>query len=417
MRILSILLILLFATGLKAQDVSGCTDPQANNFDAEANINDGSCTYNPTVYKPNFRFLLPDEVEETSGLILWDGGYWTHNDSGGDNVIYKLDTLSGEVVQRVRIVNSTNVDWEDIAQDEDFIYVGDFGNNYGNRDDLSVYIIDKSDINTEEYTEVSATRISFTYEDYAGNQLKKKDNNFDCEAMIASENYIYLFSKNRGDDQSKLYKLPKVEGNYVAELVNTFNTAGLITGADLNKKTNELILVGYTNNSWIPFIWLMFDFEDEDFYSGNKRRIDMINIPATQTEGICYTANGKGVISSESNPLFNTTMYNFTTSQWIDNGASLVVSGLNANFDFNIYPNQVVCSKKLKIVFTKIPDGNYNIAVYDSMGRIVKTKDYSVDRKDEDYRLKIKTKNLKSGTYFLRVSNEKGIIEKKFIKQ
>ena len=290
MKYLNLILFLLVLTKLDAQEISGCTDPQANNFNSEATINDGSCTYNPTIYKPDFRYLLPDEINETSGLIQWDGGFWTNNDSGGENIIYKLDTVTGEVVQKVRLENATNIDWEDIAQDDNFIYIGDFGNNNGNRDNLAIYIVEKDDIYSDEYLEVNAKKINFTYEDYSGKIEKAKDNNFDCEAMIATENYIYLFSKNRGDDKSKLYQLPKNQGDYVAQLKYTFNSSGLITGADLSKNTNELILVGYTNNSWIPFLWLMFDFEGEDFFSANKRRIDMLNIPATQTEGICYTA-------------------------------------------------------------------------------------------------------------------------------
>lgn len=416
MKYLYLILFFLLLTKLDAQEISGCTDPQANNFNSEATINDGSCTYNPTIYKPDFRYLLPDEINETSGLIQWDGGFWTHNDSGGENIIYKLDTVSGEVVQKVRIVNSTNIDWEDIAQDENFIYIGDFGNNNGNRDNLAIYLVDKDDIYSDEYLEVNARKITFTYEDYTGKIEKTKNNNFDCEAMIATNNYIYLFSKNRGDDKSKLYQLPKNQGDYIAQLKYTFNSSGLITGADLSKNTNELILVGYTNNSWIPFLWLMFDFEGEDFYSGNKRRIDMLNIPATQTEGICYTAEGRGVLSSESNPLFYTTMYDFSTKQWVGEGASTILNKGKVDFDFKIYPNPLG-NKKLKIVFTNMPPNDYNIAIYDSMGRMVKTKDYSIDRDQDTYRIKIKTKNLKVGTYYLRVSNNKGILEKKFIKQ
>ena len=109
-------------------------------------------------------------------------------------------------------------------------------------------------------------------------------------------------------------------------------------------------------------------------------------------------------------------MYNFTTTQWIDNGASVVISGRKVDFDFNIYPNPV-SNKKLKVVFTNMPPADYNIAVYDSMGRMLRTKEYSIDKKEDIYRIKIKTKNLKPGVYYLRVSNSKGVLEKKFIKQ
>ncbi len=92
-------------------------------------------------------------------------------------------------------------------------------------------------------------------------------NNFDCESMIAGNDHLYLFSKNRGDQQSKLYSIPKEPGTYAAKLIDSFDSRGLITGAALDLETNMLALVGYTYKSWQPFIWLLYDFENEDFFS------------------------------------------------------------------------------------------------------------------------------------------------------
>lgn len=417
MKIYALLISLTFLFfDLNAQDISGCTDVQANNFNNLATINDGSCTYNPSIYKPEFRFLLPTEVEETSGLIYYSNGFWTHNDSGGQPIIFKLDTLSGEVIQRITLNNVINIDWEDIAQDDEFIYIGDIGNNTGNRDDLAIYIIDKSDIPDSGDNNVDVEKITFSYSDYPGKIDKRNENNFDCEALIATDNWIYLFSKNRGDNKSKLYQLPKTTGEQTAQLITTFNTAGLITGADLNKEKNELILVGYTNNSWIPFLWIMFDFENENFYSGNKHRIDMLNVVATQTEGICYINGKRGIISSENNPLFNQTLYNFTTEQWTDQQPSAVNEIRDFDFDFKITPNPVT-KKKVTLVFKNLPANNYEIAIFDSMGRMMKTGKYNFDRKESGAKIKIKLNNFKNGIYFVRVISENGIVEKKFIKQ
>ena len=413
-KLLFLIPLLALFQSLNAQQ--GCTDPQANNYDEFATINDGSCTYNPTIYKPDFRYLIPQEVEETSGLIFWSDGYWTHNDSGGLPIIYKLDTLSGEVIQRITLSGRQNIDWEEIAQDEDFIYVGDHGNNSGNRDDLAIYIVAKADIPSSGDVEVQSGKIDFVYSDYPGRIEKRKDNNFDCEAMIATDQWIYLFSKNRGDNQSKLYKLPKTAGDYTAEKITTFNTAGLVTGADLNEVDNELMLIGYTNNQWIPFLWLMFDFEEEDFFSGNKRRIDMPMVTATQTEGICYTHGKKGIISSENNPLFNQTMYNFTSNQWTDQQISSVTEIRTTGFDFLITPNPVT-KKKLTLYFENLPANNYEIAVYDSMGKMMETDKYNFKRNESGVKIKIKLHNFSSGFYFVRVISDKGIVEKKFIKE
>jgi hypothetical protein len=417
MKVFVLLISLTFLfSDLNAQNILGCTDQQANNYNESATINDGSCTYNPSIYKPDFRFLLPSEVEETSGLISYANGFWTINDSGGEPIIYKLDTLNGEIIQRISLNDAENIDWEDIAQDDNFIYVGDHGNNSGNRDDLAIYKVKKSDIPENGDTSVDVEKIMFSYSDYTTKVKKKKDNNFDCEALIATDQWIYLFSKNRGDNQSKLYKLSKNAGEHTAELITTFNTAGLITGADLSQNKNELILIGYTNNSWIPFLWIMFDFEGENFYSGNKRRIDMLNVTATQTEGICYVNGKKGIISSENNPLFNQTMYNFTTNQWTDQQPSALVEFEEANLDFKIIPNPVK-KNKLTLYFESLAANQYDIAIYDSMGRMMTTEKYKVNRHEKGAKIKIKINKFKTGIYFVRVSSESGIAEKKFIKE
>jgi hypothetical protein len=415
-RFAVIILFVFSIVHVHAQDVPGCTDPQANNYNVSATINDGSCTYNPTIYKPDFRFILPDEVDETSGLIYFADGFWTNNDSGGEPVIYKLDTLSGEVIQRVRLSGIRNIDWEELAQDDDFIYVGDIGNNSGNRDDLAIYIVAKSSIPASGDVVVEAGKISYSYIDYPGRIERKKDNNFDCEAMLAMDEYLYLFSKNRGDNKSKLYRLPKTAGEYTAELLTTFDSKGLVTGADYNEKQNELILVGYTNNDWIPFLWIMFDFEGDDFLSGNKRRIDMLNMTVTQTEAICYTHGSRGVLSSESNPMFLQTMFDFTTGQWTGVEPSFVNTLESASFDFTISPNPV-SGKKVKLHFKSIQANNYQIAIYDSMGRMLKTEKYKMKRHENGTKLSIKLPGLKSGIYFVRVSSEKGMTEKKFIRE
>ena len=415
-RLIIFIFSLSIILAVNAQDIDGCTDPQANNYIASATVNDGSCTYNPTIYKPDFRYLLPDEVDETSGLIFFADGFWTNNDSGGEPIIYKLDTLNGEVIQRITLKGTNNIDWEELAQDDDFIYVGDIGNNSGNRDDLAIYIVDKADIPEIGDAEVDAEKIMYSYIDYPGSVERKRDNNFDCEAMIATDSWLYLFSKNRGDNQSKLYRLPKTAGEYTAELLTTFDSRGLVTGADYLEEEQELILVGYTNNEWIPFLWVMFDFEGEDFFSGNKRRIDMLNMTATQTEAICYTHGKKGVLSSENNPLFVQTMFDFTTAQWTNSMASSLSEFSTNGFDFTIAPNPIT-KKKLKLYFENLPVNNYQIAIYDSMGRMLKTEEYKMKRHEDGVRVSIKLQDLKSGIYFVRVSSEQGMVEKKFIKE
>ena len=140
-----LILVLYIPSITMAQD--GCTDPLATNFDSNAINNDGSCQYATTNYLMNFIGTLEDEIQETSGLLFVGDELWTHNDSGNENRLYQLDTMTGAVLREVLIANAENEDWEDITQDNQYIYIGDFGNNEGTRTDLRIYRILKSSLN------------------------------------------------------------------------------------------------------------------------------------------------------------------------------------------------------------------------------------------------------------------------------
>jgi len=414
LSIISVFIVLaLFASDISAQ-IYGCTDAKANNYNPLATNNDGSCTYNLTIYNPPVKYLLPDEIDETSGLAYLNGKLWTINDSGGLAALYAFDTASGEIVQRVTISNATNVDWESLADDEDYIYIGDVGNNSGNRDDLTIYRVLKSDIPLEGNGTVESDKITFVFSDYTGKVEKKRSHNFDCEAFIATDDSLYLFSKNHENQKTKLYKLPKVPGDYVAEMIYTFNSSGLITGADINNEGNEITLIGYVNNEWTPFIWLLFDFEDYEFFSGNKRRIDLLNIIATQTEAIAYTTGKNEVITSEGR-LFSQTAYNFNSGIWTTESPSEILEVRSKMFDFTLSPNPVSKSK-LNIKINKLPVGVYQIEIYNSMGQLIKGSKYKVSKKDGATKIKIRVGNYPKGTYYIRMISGSQVVEKKFVK-
>lgn len=315
--VISILVTLHIVSLGISQQIDGCTDPEAKNYNPSAINNNGSCRYKTTIYNPPFKYLLPDEISETSGLIYYNNVIWTINDSGNEPILYKLMPETGEVIQRIQITNKKNKDWEDLAQDEEHIYIGDFGNNMGKRNKLKILILKKDMIPNAGDTNLAVQSIEFSYPDFPEKAIKKKNNNFDCEAMICVGDSIYIFTKNRGDQQTKLYSLPKVAGIYQANYVATFNSKGLITGADYHAERKEVILLGYTDKTWQPFVWLLSDYEDNKLFSGNKRRIELLNITATQTEGIAYTKDRNCVITSEGHPLFTQTAYDFNSDKWI----------------------------------------------------------------------------------------------------
>lgn len=214
-------------------------------------------------------YPLNQKLHETSGLISWDKTFWTHNDDT-DTHLYQLDTI-GNILQSITIPNVKNTDWEELQQDENHIYIGDFGNNAsGNRTDLHILKIEKNSF-LENNPKVET--ISFSY----ANQMdftKKPANktNFDCEAFVVQGDSIFLFSKEWKTKQTTLYALPKREGNYQIAPKNSFKIKGLVTGATLVTKKNMLALCGYTKNGK-PFISVFYDFNKTDFFSGKHFKI------------------------------------------------------------------------------------------------------------------------------------------------
>ncbi len=410
---------LMLLTGFVQQSLAqeyGCTDPNANNYNAEATNNDGSCTYSTTFYNPSLRYNLPGSVAETSGLAFFRGGIWTINDGGNTPVLFHLDTTDGSVLQTIFISNAMNVDWEDLAQDEDYLYIGDFGNNLGNRDELVIYKVEKSIIPMAGDAQVHSNTISYRYEDYVSIPEKKGKHNFDCEAMLAGTDYLYLFSKNRSDFKTKRYRVPKEPGNYEAELLDEFDVKGMITAADMHPDGSEIALLGYTDFPYTPFVWLLFDFNDDQYFSGNKRRIDMPNVVVTQTEAFAYTVNKSAIISSEKTPLGSQRAFNMNTHQWTNMTPSDITDFVKADFNFVLSPNPI-SKGKLSLVFSNLDHGSYQIEVFDTLGNLLVVKNHWAKKSKEGIRIKLKVSHLKKGLYIVRVISDNKVLEKKFIKE
>lgn len=182
----------------------GCMDTRASNYNPNATISNGSCVYNAaSVSLKDFKkATLPEALKEISDIIYFNGKLYGHNDGGGEPALYEIDTTSGTTTKTIMLRGASNIDWEDIAQDENNIYVGDFGNNErGNRTDLAIYKFPKTDI-LNSGTEVTIPSsdidvIHFKYQDQV-EFIKKQTNStrFDCEAFFYKNGFLHLFTKN-----------------------------------------------------------------------------------------------------------------------------------------------------------------------------------------------------------------------------
>ena len=313
--LLLIVLLALVATAFAQEE--GCTDIFATNYDSGAVVDDGSCAYSTVLFNPELVSLLPKEVEESSGLFFHNDRLWTHNDSGGKPILYALDTATFEVVQHVTLANASNKDWEDVCCDGKTVFVGDFGNNNGNRKDLKIYMFSLDMLPSDGDGSVMVDTIKFSYADQTDFEKRKLNNDYDCEAIFATDRYLYLFSKNWVSATTRMYRLEKKAGTQVAEVVNWFNSKGLITGADYNKDLNCIAIVGYVNKIWEPFLFLIYDF-DEDAVTAHGRRLEMPNLMGIQTEGITFYDGYKCYISAETSPTFTTRVFRADFARWLD---------------------------------------------------------------------------------------------------
>ena len=331
---------LLSTMQLSAQ-LSGCTDPLATNYNSTALVNNGSCTYTNVTLVPDPGIVLPAVMSETSGLVLFNDQLLTHNDDSDTN-LYLIDYSDPVDFVTLPITGASNIDWEDIAEDENYIYIGDFGNNVsGNRTNLRIFRILKSELMNNPV----ADTISFSYEaqtDFTPQSSNSTD--FDCEAFIVTAGKIHLFTKEWGTKKTSVYELEKTPGTHVAIYKGTLNVQGLITGATHLEEEQLVVLSGYSIILQ-PFVYLLYDFENDDFFSGNKRKI-MLNLPYHQVEGITSEDGLMYYLSNEAFPTGNIQVdpkiMKLDLSSYLSNyleGNPLAIKEPVANTFVQVFPN------------------------------------------------------------------------------
>jgi len=388
---------LFFINYSKAQ-IYGCTDPMAENYNSSATNNDGSCTYNIASIKPASSFNLDSNLTETSGLILWNNQLWTHNDSQDTN-IYSLDTINGDLIQSYPLTGSFNNDWEEISHDDEYIYIGDFGNNSnGNRTNMKLLKINKNSLLIDV---ASIDTINFSYSNQTDLMPTGSNNtDFDCEAFIVTKDSIFLFSKQWITNKTSVYSLPKTPGTYIAKLKSTYDVQGLITGATYLEPKNIIVLTGYSKLLQ-PFLYLLYDFIGSDYFGGNKRKID-VSIPFHQVEGIVTTNGLKYYISNEyfTQPPYSTVpqkLHIIYLNAYLENYFYPLITSIpeiNLDDNFVIYP---VTSSNLITIKTNNDLSQESYILTNQLGQAV------LNGKLSNENPSINISSLSNGLYMLKI--------------
>lgn len=276
-----------------------CPDPLSLNYSEVGGATE-HCRYSEVERIPTFLTNLDHQIRETSGLAWVGDRLITHNDRGGKNELYAFD-LDGNITHTFNIAGAQHVDWEDLAESEEHIYILDAGNNDGDRRNLRIYKVKKSNFDFSTTTSfVQADEvIRFEYPEQT-NFEKQDKHNFDCEALIYREGFLYLFTKHRLDGQTVLYRLPAEEGTYPAEKISSFQAGVKITGADIRSDGLEVYLIGY-NKKQECVLWKLSEYNPGDYLSGRKEQITLGPFVAMgQMEAVLYQPDSQKLyITSE----------------------------------------------------------------------------------------------------------------------
>lgn len=257
-------------------------------------------------------FSLPSKLKEVSGIALSPDKKtaWAIEDQGNKNIIYGIDQ-QGKLITEALVENADNTDWEDITADpQGNIYIGDFGNNDNNRQDLSIVKVDLKD--TAQKTTKAIQTTKFHYEGQTEFPPKKSNWLYDCEAFVEMDGNFYLFTKNRSkgfDGTFLVFRVPNKEGDFEAKLIGKLKLSGkysdaAITSAAINSTKDKIVLLTHKN------IHVLSGFTPNDFNGAKIQKISLQH--NSQKEALVFLDDKTLLIADEADKKTGGNVYKFS---------------------------------------------------------------------------------------------------------
>ena len=237
------------------------------------------------------KLTMLTDIPESSSLARGEepGTFYTNADAGNSPTLYKVNE-QGKLLQKIELPVA-NHDWESLAQDDKGnLYVADAGNNNNSRQNLVIYRLKPS-------APQQVSQIPFSYADQTEFPPKKTNRNFDCEASLWHAGKLYLFTKDRAEQQtSKVYTLSDQPGQQTAQLIAKLAIPGEVTDASLSPDGRRLALLGREE------LFLLEGSNLNAILKATPRRVELTG--AGQTEGIVFTDDQTLIISTEQGSLY-----------------------------------------------------------------------------------------------------------------
>lgn len=266
-------------------------------------------------------------ISEISGMaksIGYENTYWVVNDSGNEARLFAINREGNNVIptfsrfsyygeqeeegkeqwQGFRVLYAENLDWEAMTIDENYLYVGDTGNNFNNRRDLGIYLL--SEIDPTASTQSAAIRhIPVHYpeqESFPGFD----HHYFDSEALFIVDGSLYLITKHRKvsggyEEGANLYRLDSMneEESNPLTLVDNHSELLAVTGAEVSSDGQKLAVISYTD------LWI-FDrpAEGDTWLSSPARRYPLDTRVVNQVETVIWDDEQTLILTNEQREMF-----------------------------------------------------------------------------------------------------------------
>lgn len=183
-------------------------------------------------------------LTETSGIVASRQNanvLWAHNDSGDSARIFAMST-SGRHLGIYNLVGATNVDWEDIATAQGYLYIGDTGDNARTRTSIAVYRVPEPSVSATQ----SPVTVDLTNWDKL--PMQYPDTKYDAETLLADpiSGDLFVVTRDRvGEGVARVFRNPAPHTPGVTitlELVATIPLTIEVKGGDVSPSGDAILL-------------------------------------------------------------------------------------------------------------------------------------------------------------------------------
>ncbi len=235
-------------------------------------------------------------IKESSGLAAsrnTPGAFWTHNDSGGDPLLFCFDQL-GKNLGSSRVQDAECRDWEDMGSfsigGQNYLFIADTGDNGLKRESYLIYWGLEPKLPGQP---MRVESLKFRYE----------DGPHDCEAVALDPvRREFLLVEKRIALNSRVYSLPwnpvqDKERPVLAKRIGDLPVV-MATGADITSDGLRLVVTSYTSSLEVARP------PDQDWKQGlTSTSTPIASPPRKQGEAICYGLDDRTLyLTSEKRP-------------------------------------------------------------------------------------------------------------------